>query len=71
MRWKYLIQLKIIPTTVLKGRAEMAWGMVAGFPVVGRRGVSIQEVVNTPTQEEPQKTTGRTTSAMARRAGDL
>ena len=66
-------QPKIIRTTILQGGAEMAGGMVARFPVDGRRAESLDvpNVVNTQTQEEPQEPIGRTTRAMARRAGGL
>ena len=49
----------------------MTGGMVARFPVDGRQGVAVRNVVNTPIQEEPQETAGWTKRAMARRAGDL
>ena len=49
----------------------MAGGMVARCPLAGSQGVTAQDVVNTPTQEEPHETTGRTTRAMARRTGGL
>ena len=66
-------QPKIIRTTILQGGAEMAGGMVSRFAVDGRRAESgdVQKVVNTQTQEEPQEPIGRTTRAMARRAGGL
>ena len=47
------------------------WGMVARFPVDGRQGAAAPNVVNTSSQEGSQVTTGRTTRAMARRAGGL
>ena len=49
----------------------MAGGMVARFPVDGRQDVAAHNVVNTPTQEEPQTSTARTTRVIARRAGGL
>ena len=51
----------------------MAGGMIARFPVDGRRAesVDVQHVVNTQTQEEPQEPIGRTTRAMARRIGGI
>ena len=66
-------QPKIICTTILQGGAEMAGGMITRFPVDGRRAESldVQHVVNDKTQEDPQETIGRTTRAMARRAGGL
>ena len=64
-------QPKIIRTTVLQGGAELAGGMIARFPVDGRQGAAAPNVVNTSSQEGSQVTTGRTTRAMARRAGGL
>ena len=64
-------QPKIIRTTVLQGGAELAGGMIARFPVDGRQGAAAPNVVNTSSQEGSQATTGRTTRAMARRAGGL
>ena len=49
----------------------MAGGMVARFPVDGRQDAAAHNVVNPPTEEEPQVTTGGATRAMARRAGGL
>ena len=61
----------IIFTTVLQGRAELAGGMITRFPVDGRQGAAAPNVVNAPSQDGSQVTTGHTTGAMARRAGSL
>ena len=67
-------QPKIIRTTVLQGGAEMAGGMMTGFPVAGRRSdnvVAAQHVEQSSTNQEPPLVTSRTTRAMARAAGGL
>ena len=62
-------QRKIICTTILQGGAEMARGMMTGFPVAGRRGdhtAVAQHVETSSTNQEPPLVTGGTTRAMAR-----
>ena len=55
----------------MQGGTKLDRGLVARFPVDGRQDVTVQVVVNTPTQEEHHETTGRTTRVMTRRAGGL
>ena len=55
----------------MQGGTKLDRGLVAIFPVYGRQDMTVKDVVNTPTQEEPHENTGRTTRAMARRAGGL
>ena len=49
----------------------MDGGMGAKFPANGRQDIAAHNVVGTPTQEERQVTTARTTRAIARRAWSL